>query len=109
LELDIFEGENVEEQRTWTSEEVLANLESLTRLDWNRNKLPEGARELLETYEAAIPQLAVEIRRLRGELRAKQEQSRESSEEEPEGEGSDSTEGYEDLAEFARRLGLEQR
>ncbi len=98
-----------EQQRTWTSEEALANLESLTKLDWDRNELPEGIGELLQTYEVAIPQLAAEIRRLRGELRAKQEQSRESSEEEPEGEGSDSTDGYEDLAEFARRLGLEQR
>ncbi len=99
----------MEEQRTWTSEEALANLESLTRLDWDRNKLPEGARELLDTYEAAIPQLAVEIRRLRGELRAKQEESEEAPESEENDEQSGSTDGYEDLAEFARRLGLEQR
>jgi hypothetical protein len=81
-----MKGEDVEEQRTWSSEEALANLESLTRLEWDRRKLPEGAKELLDTYETSIPQLAAEIRRLRGELRAKQEQSRESSEEEPEGE-----------------------
>lgn len=95
-----------EEQRTWTSEEAMSNLESLTRLEWDREELPEGARELLATYEAAIPQLAAEIRRLRGELR---EQPDEESSEGPESEGSGDTTGYEDLAEFARRLGLEQR
>jgi hypothetical protein len=99
----------LDEQRTWTSEEAMANLESLTRLDWDRGELPEGARELLESYEAAIPQLAVEIRRLRTELRRRQEESREDAEEEPESEDSGATDAYEDLAAFARRLGLEQR
>lgn len=98
-----------EQQSTWTSEEAMGNLESLTRLEWNR-KLPEGVRELLETYEAAIPQLAAEIRRLRGELREeRRKQSGEESPEGPESEDSENTTGYEDLADFARRLGLDQR
>jgi len=95
-----------DEQRTWTSEEALANLESLTRLDWDRGKLPEGTRELLASYEAAIPELAAEIRRLRGELR---EQQRRQPGDEPEGGDSGASDAHEDLAEFARRLGLEQR
>lgn len=96
-----------EQQRTWTSEEALANLESLTKLDWDRNELPEGVRELLQTYEVAIPQLAAEIRLLRGKLR---EDTDESSEDETsEGRSSETNDGYEDLVDFARRLGFEQR
>lgn len=98
-----------EQHRTWTSEEAMSNLESLTRLDWDRKELPEGVKELLETYEAAIPQLAAEIRSLRGELK---EAQRETSSQEPEGEApekSGAPDAHEDLAAFARRLGLEQR
>lgn len=100
-----------DQQRTWTSEEALGNLESLVRLDWDRGKLPEGAKELLQTYEAAIPELAAEIQSLRGKLKeAQKEQKREESgEDSSEDESSDSTDAYEDLAAFARRLGLEQR
>ena len=93
-----------EQNRSWSSEEAMANLESLTRLDWDRERLPEGARELLGTYETAIPQLTTEIRRLREELRKQQQDPAEESSEGSEGKG-----GYEDLTEFARRLGLDQR
>lgn len=100
-----------EQQRTWTSEEAMANLESLTKLDWARDGLPEGVGELLRTYEAAIPQLAAEIRGLRGDLK---EAQRESKHEAPGGDTSaeeheESQDAHEDLASFARRLGLEQR
>lgn len=90
-----------ERQRTWTSEDAMSNLESLTRLEWDRD-LPEGVKELLATYEAAIPQLTDEIRRLREQQRER------SSGEFSEDEGSGDTTGYEDLADFARRLGLDQ-
>lgn len=106
----------MDEQRTWTSEEAMANLESLTKLGWNREQLPEGVGELLKTYETALPQLAAEIRVLRRNLK---EAQREAEHEDPDGEpsaeggsaeeGSESTDAYEDLAAFARRLGLEQR
>lgn len=93
----------MDEQRTWTSEEAMGNLESLTRLQWGREELPEGVRELLQAYEAAIPQMTSEIRSLRQELRGKTE-----AEGQPEG-ASSSSSAYEDLAEFAKRLGLDQQ
>ncbi len=96
-----------EQQRTWTSEEALANLESLTKLDWDRNELPEGVGELLQTYEVAIPQLAAEIRLLRGKLREVMDEG--PDDEASEGRESETSDGYEDLANFARRLGFEQR
>ncbi|MDN5697657.1 MAG: hypothetical protein L0G70_06720 [Rubrobacter sp.] len=96
----------MEDQKTWTNEEAMSNLESLTRLRWSREELSEGVRELLQTYEAAIPQMAAEIRGLRGELEKGQG---EASDQSSEGEGSNAPDAYEDLAEFARRLGLDQR
>lgn len=97
-------------QKTWTSEEALKNLESLTRLEWDREKLPEGARELLETYESAIPQLSREIRSLRKQLREERENGPSGQPDEgSEDQHSGGSTGYEDLAAFARRLGLEQR
>ena len=93
----------MEEQRTWTSEEAMSNLQSLSRLQWSREELPDGVRELLQTYETAIPEMAAEIRGLRGELREKQ---REESKGE---ESSGSTTGHEDLSELAKRLGLDQQ
>lgn len=93
----------MEEQRTWTSEEAMSNLESLTRLQWNREELSDGVRELMQTYETAIPEMAAEIRRLRGELK---EARRQESKEEDE---SGSTTAYEDLSDLAKRLGLDQQ
>ena len=93
----------MEEQRTWTSEEAMSNLESLTRLQWSREELPDGARELLQTYETAIPEMAAEIRRLRGELREKNRGENKSEE------SSSSASGYDDLNELAKRLGLDQQ
>ena len=96
----------MEEQRSWTSDEAMGNLERLTGLDWNR-ELPEGVAELLQTYETAIPQLTAEIRHLRRELHKRQ---REGLADEPsESEGSKSTTAHEDLDDLARRLGLDQR
>ena len=92
----------MEDQRTWTSEEAMSNLQSLTRLQWSREELPDGVRDLLQTYETAIPEMAAEIRGLRGELR-------EMRREESKNEESSSTTGYDDLSELAKRLGLDQQ
>lgn len=95
------------EQRTWTSEEAMSNLQSLTRLQWSREELPDGVRELVQTYETAIPEMAAEIRSLRGELREKQRGENKS--EESSSAGSSSRTGYDDLDDLAKRLGLDQQ
>lgn len=94
----------MEDQKTWTSEEAMSNLESLTRLRWSREELPEGVRELLQTYEAAIPQMAAEIRGLRKNPRDDEREEAHKDEAD-----SSSSTAYEDLAEFAKRLGLDQQ
>lgn len=81
----------------------MGNLDSLTRMDWNR-ELPGGLAELLETYEAAISQFTAEIRHLLGELH--KQQGERSANERSQGE---SPRGYEDLAHLVRRLGLDQK
>lgn len=96
----------MEEQKTWTSEEAMSNLESLTKLKWSREELPDGVRELLQTYETAIPEMAAEIRSLRGELRENQRKENKSEESSS---ADSSTTGYDDLAELAKRLGLDQQ
>lgn len=98
----------MEEQRTWTSEEAMSNLQSLTRLQWGREELPDGVRELLQTYEAAIPEMAAEIRSLRGELREKQREESKGEKNKSE-ESSGSATAHEDLADLAKRLGFDQQ
>ena len=60
-------------------------------------------QELVQTYETAIPEMAAEIRRLRGELREKHREGNKDQE------SSGSTTGYDDLSELAKRLGLDQQ